>query len=89
MNLAHCSGPCGGNHPLSTWVSLSGYTWSQVYNTDPANFVKSGGTVTVNETGVYMIRLQAMAMPSAATSYLGAAYYCPYINGGANCLGDV
>lgn len=45
--------------------------------------------MTLNEAGVYMIRLQAMVIPSAATGYMGAAYYCPYINGGANCLGDV
>ena len=90
MNLTHCSWACPGNHTLSTWTSAGWHNWTQVYNTDTTNFVKNAyGVVTLNQAGVYMIREQAMAVPAAATSYMGAAYYCPFINGSANCLWDV
>ena len=66
---------------MNVWTNIYGYTWSEIYNTDPANFVKSGGTITINEAGVYRIVEHSMAIPAAASSYIGAASYCPFING--------
>ena len=87
MNLAYCGGACWSYHTLNVRTNLNGYTYSQIYNTDSANFVKSGGTVTINEAGVYNIRITNIAIPAADSAAAWGAYYCPFINWSANCLG--
>jgi hypothetical protein len=57
-----------------------------VQNTDTVNFVKVLGIVTINQAGVYNIRIQNIGLPVAASSASAGGHYCPYINGSANCL---
>lgn len=84
--LSQCGGPCGGNHALSTWtdVGAQGYSWSSNSNTAPDTFSHNGtGRVTIKKAGTFMIRLHAMVIPVADANY--AAYFCPAINGTAEC----
>ncbi|MFA6031040.1 MAG: hypothetical protein WC969_14380 [Elusimicrobiota bacterium] len=84
--LSQCGGPCGGNHALSTWTDIAaqGYSWTLGSNTAPDTFSHNGtGRITVNKAGTYLIRLHAMLIPVADANY--AAYFCPSINGSADC----
>ena len=80
-----CGGACAGYHTLNTWFNIGASYGHSVSNGDPATFTTTtNGSVTLNRTGTYMIRIRQLQIPTADSSY---RYGCPFINGGANCLG--
>lgn len=87
--LNQCSAsacPAGPSQPSGVWLNASaqGYGWAVSVNTTPSIFTHNGtGTVTINKTGTYRIRLHGMFVPVSNSS--APVYFCPFINGSANC----
>jgi hypothetical protein len=84
--LAQCGGPCGSYHALNTWTNVSaiGYAWGTSENTAPAVFSHNGaGTITILQTGVYMVSLYSLAIPVNNVAWTEGL--CPFINGSLNC----
>lgn len=84
--LAQCGGPCGSYHTLNTWTNVSaiGYSWGTAQNTAPSVFSHNGaGTITIAQTGLYMVSLYSMAIPESDVAWTEAT--CPFINGGLDC----
>jgi hypothetical protein len=88
ISLQQCGGGgCGGYHALNTWTNVSaiGYTRATGQNTAPSVFSHNGaGTITIAQTGVYMVTLYSMAIPVADAGWVEAI--CPYINGALDCF---
>lgn len=86
VKLNECWGPCASNHPLNTWYNIAGNNYAHVIiNNDTSTFSTTwtNGTVTINKTWTYMIRIIMMNMPVADGQYLTAA---PFINWSPNNL---
>lgn len=91
VSLNHCGGACAGNYinPNTGWVTPTNNTWTTQVNTDASTFSSnSSGVVTIKEAGLYRIQLEAMAVPSVTAGHESGGWYCPFINGSPNCLGD-
>jgi hypothetical protein len=80
--FSHCGGPCGSYHAINSWTNVSaiGYNWSTSYNNAPDVFTHNGfGTITVNKTGTYSIKLYSMAIPASTVGWVEALI--PVVNG--------
>ncbi len=85
--LNQCGGPCGSYHAINAWTNISaqGYAWATAQNTAPSTFAHNGnGTITVQQAGLYEIKLYTMAIPTGDAGWTEAA--CPFINATIDCF---
>ncbi len=80
-----CSWPCAWSHTLNTWTNIAPVVSHSINNNDTSTYSTtwSNGTVTINKSWTYMIRVNMITMP---VSEAWNNYVVPFINWAVNWL---